>query len=506
MGKKITFDFRLLFIDISLLVISFFLVIWIAPLNAENPISKYYVVYSIYATAWILLSLLMGRYLTPLHEQGYMKSMFIVFNATLITLIGGSLIIYYSVPNYSVLLIVAIALTVYIFVSITNTLYFAIRYASDPELDVHPVEKREPKKVLMPAYRITDDGYDAHKSAMLKWMGPKAFNWLESQIDLHSYNTSIYATTEIFNFEQITPYKYDTIVNIRSLNNIRGINKMFSIINEKLPDNGLMVGVFKDKSVKKHQILQKYPKGINWIIYAFYYFVKRVIPKLFLTKRLYYDITQGKRRVLSKTEVFGRLYYCGFELVAEKKIEHYTYFVARRKKEPPMYKKRRYGMLIALNRVGKNGKVFKFYKMRTMYPYSEFLQEYIYNKYGVQSGGKFNHDIRISTVGRFARRVWLDELPMLINLLKGDMKLVGVRPLSNQYFNLYCSELQELRIKFKPGLLPPFYADMPETLDEIQASEMKYLKACEQNGVFITDFKYFWKIFYNIVFRRKRSK
>ena len=54
--------------------------------------------------------------------------------------------------------------------------------------------------------------------------------------------------------------------------------------------------------------------------------------------------------------------------------------------------------------------------------------------------------------------------------------------------------------------MPPFYADMPKTLDEIQASEMKYLKACEKNGVFITDFKYFWMILFNIIFRRKRSK
>ena len=41
-----------------------------------------------------------------------------------------------------------------------------------------------------------------------------------------------------------------------------------------------------------------------------------------------------------------------------------------------MNKKRRYGPIISLNRVGKNNRVFKFYKMRTMYPYSEFLQEY----------------------------------------------------------------------------------------------------------------------------------
>ncbi len=506
MAKKITFEFRQLLFDVVALSVSFFLVVWITPLNAVDPFTKYGYIYLPYSIAWIIVAMLHGRYKRRLKDQSYGKAMGVAFNTTIITLAIGAFIMYRHFPNYSILLIVAIAVTVFLFLAIIQSIYFALRYASDPEMNVKPVKKRMPKSVIKPASRITDEGYESRKKAMLAWMGEKAFEWLDGQIDIHSSNTNIFATTELFNFEQITPYKFDTIVNIRSLNNIRGINRMFSTINEKLPDNGLIVGVFKDKSVKKHQILSKYPWGINWIIYTFYYILKRVIPKLFLTKRLYYDVTNGKRRVLSKTEVFGRLYYCGFEIVAEKKIEHYTYFVARRKQEPPMYKKRRYGPLIALNRVGKNGRVFKFYKLRTMYPYSEFLQQYIYDTCGVQEGGKFNHDIRVSTLGKFARRCWLDELPMLINWFKGDMKLVGVRPLSNQYFNLYCIELQELRIKFKPGLMPPFYADMPKTLEEIQASEMKYLKACEKNGVFITDFKYFWMILFNIIFRRKRSK
>jgi lipopolysaccharide/colanic/teichoic acid biosynthesis glycosyltransferase len=103
------------------------------------------------------------------------------------------------------------------------------------------------------------------------------------------------------------------------------------------------------------------------------------------------------------------------------------------------------------------------------------------------------------------RRYWIDELPMILNLLKGEMKLVGVRPLSIQYFNLYNKDLQEKRVKFKPGLLPPFYADMPQTLDEIQESEMKYLRDCEAKGVMTTDFKYLFLILKNILIKKARS-
>ena len=102
------------------------------------------------------------------------------------------------------------------------------------------------------------------------------------------------------------------------------------------------------------------------------------------------------------------------------------------------------------------------------------------------------------------RKLWIDELPMIINLLRGDLKLVGVRPLSQHYFELYSEELRAKRIKVKPGLVPPFYADLPKTLEEIQASEDRYLEAYFRRPL-LSDFKYFCKAFYNIVFRKARS-
>lgn len=94
---------------------------------------------------------------------------------------------------------------------------------------------------------------------------------------------------------------------------------------------------------------------------------------------------------------------------------------------------------------------------------------------------------------------------MLINWVKGDLKLVGVRPLSSHYFSLYSQELQQLRIKTKPGLIPPFYADMPNTLAEIEASEIHYLTLYFKNPL-MTDWRYFWKAMNNIVLKGKRSK
>jgi len=207
---------------------------------------------------------------------------------------------------------------------------------------------------------------------------------------------------------------------------------------------------------------------------------------------------------LSRAETFGRLYSCGFEVVDERMVNNEIFFVARKIKDPVFDNNPTYGPLIRLKRYGKGGKLFNVYKLRTMHAYSEYLQQYIYDRNALDEGGKFKDDFRITTEGRFFRKFWLDELPMFINVMKGQMKIVGVRPLSRHYFSLYSEELKEKRIKHKPGLVPPFYADMPKTLEEIMASEMRYLEAYEKHP-FKTDFRYFFKAMHNIFIKRARS-
>ena len=196
----------------------------------------------------------------------------------------------------------------------------------------------------------------------------------------------------------------------------------------------------------------------------------------------------------------------GFQIVDERFSHGEFYVLGRKAHEPRRDKARSYGMLIKLNRVGYKGKNMGVYKFRSMYPYSEYLQPYMMEHEGLCEGGKFNHDYRINFWGRKFRSGWIDELPMLINILKGEMKLVGVRPLSRHYYSLYTPEMQQLHISVKPGLLPPFYYEgkMPETIEEVQEGERRYIEAYKK-APFSTDWRYFWGIFSNIVFKRKRS-
>jgi lipopolysaccharide/colanic/teichoic acid biosynthesis glycosyltransferase len=335
-------------------------------------------------------------------------------------------------------------------------------------------------------------------------IGLEAFNFMVSYAALDSPNTLIVSSTTSFNIDaQIQP-AFECIVNVQRVNDFRYINKYFESVNAKLPIGGLFIDYFESKSMRKKRILNKFPAGFNYLYYTLDFVVKRVFPKFSLTKKLYFLLTRGENRVLSKAETYGRLYSCGFEILDEQIIDKCLYFIAIKVKQPLFPKHPSYGPLVALERIGQGGKAIVVYKMRTMHPFAEYLQDYVYNKEGLQEGGKFKNDFRVTTIGRIMRTLWLDELPMLINLVKGDLKLVGVRPLSRQYFKLYSEELQHLRIKSKPGLIPPFYVDYPKTLDEIIASELKYLKSYERHP-FRTDWVYFWKALFNILFRKYRS-
>ena len=334
--------------------------------------------------------------------------------------------------------------------------------------------------------------------------GELALQFIGENTNLLDVDTYVSSTTTRFNIDQLPAGSYENIVNLKRINDIRRINKFFESVNTRLPEGGIFIDSVETYVSRKSRILKKYFFPLNWLIYAIDVIITRVLPKLPITKNIYFFLTKGKGRVLSKAETFGRLYSCGFEIVDEKYIGDLLYFAVRKVKAPAFDKQPTYGPLIRLKRIGKNGKLFKVYKLRTMHAYSEYLQDYIYQKNNLQNGGKFKDDFRVTTEGRIFRKFWLDELPMLFNLLKGEMKIVGVRPLSTHYYNLYSEELKQKRILTKPGLIPPFYADMPTSLEEIMDSEIRYLAEYEQKP-YLTDMKYFLKAWQNILFKKARS-
>ena len=251
-------------------------------------------------------------------------------------------------------------------------------------------------------------------------------------------------------------------------------------------------------------MFKKYPRQIANPLYVLDFLVNRVLPKLPWTKKVYFSITKGKNRIISRAELLGRLCFCGFEIVADRDIEDNLCFVVRKAKTVSPERSPSYGPLVKLERLGEGGKPIRTYKFRTMHPYSEFLQDYVYSKCGLREGGKIDGDFRVTEWGKWLRKLWLDELPMLYNWVRGDLKLFGVRPLSAHYLALYPQDLQRLRKSVKPGLVPPFYADLPKRFDEICESEKRYIEAYLARPI-RTQWVYFRRAFFNIVFRGARS-
>lgn len=106
-------------------------------------------------------------------------------------------------------------------------------------------------------------------------------------------------------------------------------------------------------------------------------------------------------------------------------------------------------------RAGRYGRPFRMWKFRTMVPNAEELLEQIKKEHGNQMEGpvfKLDHDPRIFPFGSLLRKLSIDELPQLLNVLIGDMSLVGPRPLPLYEVEAFCEISHRRRLSVKPGI------------------------------------------------------
>jgi exopolysaccharide biosynthesis polyprenyl glycosylphosphotransferase len=102
-------------------------------------------------------------------------------------------------------------------------------------------------------------------------------------------------------------------------------------------------------------------------------------------------------------------------------------------------------------RVGKNGRIFRMYKFRSMVRNADHILHNLLHLNEVNgSMFKMKNDPRVTRVGRFIRRTSLDELPQFLNVLKGEMSLVGPRPPLPREVETY-SAYDRLRLQVTPG-------------------------------------------------------
>jgi len=338
---------------------------------------------------------------------------------------------------------------------------------------------------------------------VLEYKNPSINEFFSQFADLSSEETMVMETASRTNVESIPKASISTLVNIRRINDIHHLNDFFESVNEKLPYDGIFIGCVETKSLRRKRMLNKHSKPVSYPWYIMDNIVHSVLPEWGVTRKVRQLFGHARNRIIALPEVLGRIAAGGFRIISLRKIDGLLYFVVR-KTGKPVYNEEPSGTLFKMKRIGKDKKTIVVYKIRTMHRYSEHLQQYVFENCGTSNGDKPTEDFRITQWGRLLRRFWVDEVPMLINLLKGELKLVGVRPLSYHKFNMYPMHLQEKRVKVKPGLIPPFYVHMPKTQEEFFKAEEAYLESYEKDPL-MTDVKYFFKAWYNIIVKRARS-
>jgi len=504
-----------LIVDIVILAISFLIVISTKPSGLKGYLPSHGIFFGVLALIWLVVSLLNGKM-----HRGRIINYSTLFNRVIISnIIALSLtaLLMYTVRevDYSRTVVLGTAIVATFLELVMGTLYVTYKKAHIQDYENYAdyrASKRKSENEL-----VEKAARNGKKMRELEVINPRVLLAIEKESGPDAAReiirtcggklngtTTVLSTTSIFNISSLPEEKYDYIINLKRINDIIKLNDFLDEVNLKLRDEGNFLCCVETKDQRKARILRKFPIGLNYIYYSFDFVIKRIMPKLKFTRGLYMMITHDLNKVYSRAEALGRLSRAGFMIDQESFIGDMLYIEAKRIARPIPINGINYGPLIALPRIGKNGEAIKVYKLRTMHPYSEYIQDYVYRQYDLQKGGKFQDDFRITSWGAASRKIWLDEVPMLINFVKGNMKFVGVRPLSRHYYELYSKELQNRRIQYKPGLIPPFYADLPSDLDEIQESENRYLDSYEKQPV-LTDIRYFWKSMFNILFKHVRS-
>jgi lipopolysaccharide/colanic/teichoic acid biosynthesis glycosyltransferase len=342
------------------------------------------------------------------------------------------------------------------------------------------------------------------KRLLMGEVGKDAVEYIGNFIDNSEDSTFYSSTTTRFNIDKLPSLKFINIVNIQKINDIRWINKFFESVNDKIPKGGYFIGTAETYQLRREYLYKKYPILVSYFVVQSDFFLRRVFPKLPIFKKLYFFLTKGRGRGLSKAETLGRLVSCGFEIIEYREIDNRLIFITKKIKEPAYDLNPSYGPLFKMKRIGKDGKIIHVYKLRTMHPYSEYLQDFVLNKNGFSANGKPAKDFRLTSWGRFYRKYWLDEIPQLINVFKGEMKLVGTRPLSMQIYKNYPEDIKDLRNKYKPGCFPPYVALLMQNMEASIEAERIYLLE-KENHPYTTDIKYFLKSIFNILTNKIRS-
>jgi lipopolysaccharide/colanic/teichoic acid biosynthesis glycosyltransferase len=142
------------------------------------------------------------------------------------------------------------------------------------------------------------------------------------------------------------------------------------------------------------------------------------------------------------------------------------------------------GAFFLQDRPGKDGKIFKVVKFKSMTDEKD------------ENGNLLPGELRVTKIGKFLRKASIDELPQLFNVLKGDMALIGPRPLMPRYLKLYSPE-QARRHEVRPGITGWAQVNGRNSITWTEKFKLDvwYVDHCS----FLLDIKIIWKTIINVI-------
>ena len=124
-------------------------------------------------------------------------------------------------------------------------------------------------------------------------------------------------------------------IGMRKLNDCRRLNVHFLKLHQMLMPGGYFVGYAHTVKTHFDWIYARFPRPMAHAVYALDFLFHRVAPKLPGVQKVYFAITKGNNRAVSRAEVLGRLCFCGFDIKATQVIDKRFYFIARNQDPVP---------------------------------------------------------------------------------------------------------------------------------------------------------------------------
>lgn len=522
--KKDWFPFYLLILECCILLCCFFGAHYFKK-GSFNLNEEYEILLGVMCFSWVFVEIFVHKFRIP-KTQSYIKVIWPFIKSIFLIVCIVSFFIFASRIHEFPRGLIFGSLMIFAFLEllIVSFYYFYIspKKTDEPSINLFKADVVKEQEIIQKVvnnnrikekYFITEGEYSSGlfkkklKDIYLKKM-PHVYQFVDKVIDISSLDivsSEVISSGNPYNVEILPDSSMDLFINLHELNDYRRVNEYLIEVNRVIKDGAVFISKFEPKENRRISFLNKYPIYLANILYFLDFIWKRCFPKLPVLQKIYFSVTKGRNRVLSLTEGLGRIYFCGFEIIAMEEINNFIFFAAKKTGKPSTDPNPSYSPVFKMKRVGRYGKPIYIYKFRTMYPYSEYLQAFVTKQIGYGDKGKVKEDFRVTAWGSFLRRFWLDEAPQLINLFKGELSLVSVRPLSERFLANYPEDLKKERMKYKPGCFPPYVAYKMQAVDQYMDSERIYF--CQkQKHPFWTDVKVLFVGLYNIVTNKIRSE